>query len=543
MATQAESTQPTQQAQQVQQTVRRGRTSAGRGDAADNRAVVNRIARAWLLGALIAGVGVGLFVRFYGTHFQQLSTTDGVNVAQVARNVASGVGLKTNVIYPMHLALGDAGESRHDIAVGPLYAFTLGMFFKGRGAEDDAVALFNGLMLFATAGFLYGLINLIYDKSIAIWAVLAYFISMEAISQAFGAGGATIGGLTLTAALYFAMLAITNSERDPAEGLEDAEPSLRTRLKLFFRSPWPWTIAAGISVGLTYLTGMVGVLALIAIIWLAARQPGRSRAALIAASIAAIVLVSPWLARNFKHFGAPSAPLHSYSLLMHTDQFPGRSFMWQTSGLPDSPALWAFTHPMTMLRKVAVGLTGFYGSLPELVNRYLFPFLLVGVFVAADGRRRRLLWGGVWFIVVAQVLTVALYDRDPDPIAVITPVGTGLAVAGLIILMRKHLKTRKLMIGVGVFAACMVALPYAASSAIKPSGGASPSKPALDLIAGQLPSEMVVATNIPWPVAWYGGKRVVLLPEGKQQLEALAGGGVEPDIVSVSYTHLRAHET
>jgi len=533
MATQAENTQPTRQVQQAQQTVRR-RTEARSGDATDNRAAVNRIARAWLLGALVAGIGVGLFVRFYGTHFEQLNTTDGVNAAQVARNVASGRGLKTNVVYPMHAALGDIGESRHDIAVGPLYAFSLGMFFKGRGAEDDAVALFNGLMLFATAGFLYALINLVYDKSIAIWAVLAYFISMKAISQALGAGGATIGGLMMTAALYFAMLAITNSERDPAEGLEDAEPSLKTRLRLFFRSPWPWTVAAGIAAGLAYLTGMVGVLALIAVVWLAARQPGRSRAALIAAGIAAVVLISPWVARNFKHFGAPAAPLHSYSLLMYTEQFPGRSFMWQTSGLPDSPALWAVTHPMTMVRKVAVGLTSFYGTMPELVNRYLFPFLLVGVFVAADGSRRRLLWGGVWFIVLAQVLTAALYDRDPDPLAVVTPVGTGLAVAGLIMLMRRHLTTRKVLLGTGVLAAIVIAWPYIASSAMTQSGPVSPSKPALDLLAAQLPNEAVVASDIPWQVAWYGGKRAVLLPENNQQLAAMASGGIEPDMIYLS---------
>ncbi|MBD3293719.1 MAG: hypothetical protein GF393_12400, partial [Armatimonadia bacterium] len=161
-----------------------------------------------LLGALVIGIGVGLFLRFYSTHFAQLATIDAFNAAQVALNVERGVGLKTSVVYPMHAALGDAWSSRHDINTGPLYPLAMGMFFKARGAEDRSVAVFNGILMLLTAAFLYGLLKLVYDKSIAVWAVLAFFISMKAISQALAAGGATIGGLVVTAALYFGMLAV-----------------------------------------------------------------------------------------------------------------------------------------------------------------------------------------------------------------------------------------------------------------------------------------------------------------------------------------------
>jgi len=136
---------------------------------------------------------MGLFVRFYSTHFAQLATTDAVNVAQVARNVCDGHGLKTNVIYPMHAALGVAQQTRHDIATGPLYPFTLGVFFRGRGVEHSAVALYNGILFLLTGAFLFGLIKLAYEKSIAVWTVLAFFISMAAISQALGTGGSGAG--------------------------------------------------------------------------------------------------------------------------------------------------------------------------------------------------------------------------------------------------------------------------------------------------------------------------------------------------------------
>lgn len=527
----------TQEQQVTQQTVRRQRATARPADAADSRAAVNRIARAWLLGALVAGIGVGLFVRFYGTHFEHLNTTDGVNAAQVARNVATGRGLKTGVIYPMYAALGNIEDSRHDIAVGPLYALSLGMFFKGRGADDNAVALFNGMLLFATAAFLYGIIKLLYDRPIALWAVLAYFVSMKAISQALAAGGATIGGLAVTATLYFALVAGRNATEEPPATPEQEEaegPSLTARLSAFLRSPWPWTVLAGISVGLSYLTGVVGLIALAGMVWIAGRQGQRSRTALIVTAVLALIVVAPWVARNVKHFGAPTSPLNRYSLLMHTEQFPGRSFLWQTSGLPDNPELWALTHPRQMLNKVAVGITAYYSRVPELVNRYLFPFLLVGLLFVADTPPRRLLWGGLWFILLAQVLTSSLYTRDPDSLAVVTPIGIGLAVAALITLMRGRLQSRRVLLGIGLVAIVVIVWPYGASSIITPGGPVNPSRPALDLIAGQLPNQAVIATDIPWQVAWYGGNPAVLLPESVEQLQALAPAGVEPDVVYLS---------
>jgi len=525
---------PAEQTQQVVQQ-RRGRAAVAR-DSADARAAVNRVARAWLLGAIIAGFGVAAFVRFYGTHFEHLVTNDSINVAQVARSVQRGRGLKSDVIYPLHTAIGKPGPGRHDIATGPLYPLALGMFFKGRGAEDSAVPLFNGILLFITAAFLYGLIKLAYDKSIAVWTTLAYFVSMEAISQALGAGGATIGTLTVTAALYFALMAVTNAEREPAARADDDEPPAIDRVKAFLATPWPWAVLAAITIGLSYLTGMVGWLAVAGLVWLASRHGVRTRKSFAIVAIIAIIVTAPWLARNVKHFGWPVSPLSRYSLIMLTGQFPGNSLMSETSGVPGSPELWAITNPGEMLRKLSVGLTNLYGAVPDTINRYLFPFLLVGVFVLAKTRRQRLLWGMVWFVLLAQVLTVAIYDRDGDPIAVVTPVALGLAVATLITLMRQHLTARRAFVGAGIAAAAIIAWPYTASLVGGSTPPTSPSKPTLDLLATLAPELRAgtVATDIPWQVAWYGGERAILLPDTWEKLAAMGQAGVPTDYIYLS---------
>ncbi len=523
-------------AQETQQVVRPRRGRAAASDAADARTAVNRAARAWLLGAIIAGFGVAAFVRFYGTHFEQLATTDSINVAQVARNVQHGRGLKSNVVYPLHAAIGRPDASRHDIAVGPLYPLALGMFFKGRGAEDSAVALFNGILLFITAAFLYGLIKRAYDKPIAVWTTLAYFVSMKAISQALGAGGATIGALAVTAAMYFAFMAVTNAERDSEAGADDLDPSAIDRLKAFLSTPWPWAVLAAVTIGVSYLTGMVGWLAIAGLVWLASRHGPNTRRNFAIIAIIALVIVGPWLARNVRHFGWPVPPLSRYSLIMLTTQFPGNSLMWATSGVPDNPELWALTNPGEMLRKLGVGLTNLYGAVPEIINRYLFPFLLVGGLILAKTRRQRLLWGMVWFILLAQVLTVAIYDRDGDPLGVVTPLALGLAVATLISLMRRHLTARRAFVATGIAAIIIVAWPYTASSIAGTRGPTTPSKPVLDLL-GSLAPELrsgTVASDIPWQVAWYGGERAILLPDTWEKLAALEPAGFATDYIYLS---------
>jgi len=525
---------PAQQTQQVVQQ-RRGRTATA-GDSADARARVNRIARAWLLGAIIAGFGVAAFVRFYGTRFEHLVTVDSMNVAQVARNVRAGSGFKTNVVYPLHTAIGRPDSSRHDIGVGPLYALGLGMFFKGRDPDDNGVPLFNGILLFITAAFLYGLMKLAYGKSIAVWTVLAYFVSTKAVSQALAGGGATIGALTVTAALYFALMAVTNAEREPAASADDEEPSALDRLKAFLDTPWPWAVLAAITIGLSYLTGMVGWLAIGGLVWLASRHGIRTRKSFVIVAIIAIIVTAPWLVRNVKHFGWPVSPLSRYSLIMLTGQFPGGSLMSETSGVPASPELWALANPAEMLRKIVGGLAGAYEAMPETVNPYLFAFLLVGVFVLAKDRRQRLLWGMVWFILLAQVLTVAIYDRDGDPPAVVTPVALGLAVATLISLMRQHLTARRAFVGAGIAAAAIVAWPYTGGLI----GGGSPpplaSKPVLDdlvVIQSRAPSVRgaTIATDVPWQVAWYTGMRAVLLPANDPTLRKMRATGLDIDLI------------
>lgn len=520
--------------QQVRQVVQQRRArGAGRADAADSRAAVNRLARAWILGALVTGLGVGVFLRFYSTHFQQLATTDAVNVAQVARNVQRGAGLKTSVVYPLHVGLGMKDRGRHDIAGGPLYPLTLGIFFKGRGVEDSAVALYNGILFLLTGAFLYGLMKLAYDKSIAIWTVLAYFVSMEAISQALSAGGATIGALMVTASLYFAMLALHNAEREATAQPPEGEEPPSALLQAYY-SPWPWAVASAIAIGLCCLTGQVGWIAVGGLVWLATRLGERRKTALAVVAVIGLLIIGPWMVRNLKHFGSFNTPLQSYSLLMHTQEHPGRSFIWATDGLPKSPVVWALSHPGQMLRKLAVGVATLYRTVPALLNPYLFAFLLVGVLVLEKNRSQRLLWGMFWLILLAQLLTVAMYDRDADPPAVMTPLGIGLAMAALIGLMRERLPSRQAFVGVGVAAAVILALPYAASSVIGGRGPYSPSKPALDLMANTVLPKAVIATDIPWQVAWYGGHRAVPLPANDKELAKLQKAGVEPDVVYLS---------
>lgn len=514
----------------TQQTRRVARRAAGADETArarsDGRARVNQLARAWILGALVVGIGVGLFLRFYSTHFEQLATIDAVNAAQVALNVQRGAGLKTSVVYPLHDAIGDPAASRHDINAGPLYPFALGMFFKARGPEDRAVAVFNGILMLLTGAFLYGLLKLTYDKSIAVWAVLAFFISMEAVSQALGAGGATIGGLMVTAALYFGMLAVHNTREREAAAEEAQALPLR-----IYSSPWLWLALSALSIGLAYLTGKVGWLALGVLVWVGAYAADRRRLKVGIAAAIAVLCVAPWMARNFKHYGMINTPLQQYRLVMETPDFPGRTLAWSMADVPESPVRWAFTHPGAMSRKLAVGAAGLYRQIPSILNPYLFPFLLVGTLLLTMSQQQRRLWIAFWLLAIAQVITIAFLDRDGDAVGIMTPLATGLAVAALITFMRQRLQSRRATVAVGIVAVLLISAPYVASSVFGRRGPTSASKPALDALAAGTPRGAVIATDAPEETAWYVQRRTVMLPANYEQLQKLASAGVEPHML------------
>ncbi|NJO85189.1 MAG: hypothetical protein HC828_22230 [Blastochloris sp.] len=107
----------------------------------------------------------------------------------------------------------------------------------------------------------------------------------------------------------------------------------------------PAFVGAGVCVGLAYLTRNDGLLllpmlAVTLIVYALARCPVRWRAALIVPA-AALVVASPWLARNIALFGSPTTPETSdmFFFTHHDDHYAyGRAFTLETMLAAQTPA-------------------------------------------------------------------------------------------------------------------------------------------------------------------------------------------------------------
>lgn len=494
----------------------------------DPRERANRLARAISLGLLVAALGIGLFLHFYNARFSGLNDSGAIDAAQTGLNFAKGRGLVTSVVYPLALALKHPDTERADIRQGPLYAMFLSLFFRAKVAGDETVAMANGLLHLLAAWLLYGLIKVLYDKPAALLAAIAYLFSLEAIGQALTGTGASLGALLLIASLLcWAQTAGRAQQADAVSGLS-AERLLS--------NPLVWLVASGFLLGLLYLTGQFGLLAIVALAWCVAASRQRQRKVALGIMLGLFILtVSPWLIRNYRTLHTLGLPLKHYELVMHTRAFPGQSILWTMPEQLPHPVKFVFSHPKQMLIKAANGLTGLYRAIPEIVSPYLWPFLALGYFLVVQTDLQRRVWRFLALAVLLQGATICLYDVTRlSGIQVFIPLAYGLAVAAAVQFVRQYVPPARARAALVVGVAALVVFPYASSTLLGGKVPASQSLHNLGLLANAVHTKDMIASDIAWDVAWYTERRAMLLPRDAPEFKRLVDMGYKPAYVYLS---------
>lgn len=470
--------------------------------------------------SLLALLVCVLVLTAFVAKFDFLSDVNAIDYAQIARNLAEGKGFSTSVATPLALAIrsGDAGSA--DLSRPPLHVAMLALGMRLWGPHDKTVALISIIFLLLTLAATFVIGRLAFGDEVAVYSVAITAVSTGLLAQALT--GLETPLLALLFTLLFGLLLLHSRSEGPHSLL--------------------WPALTGLILGLCYLVRFecLAILPALLLFWALATPARRFPAILVALAVFAAVAL-PWVVRtNLLVDGVP-ASTHSYELLTQTVSHPSQTLVRQFLDVPPSPFSFIVAHPLQMLRKFNDGLRSAYAGVPQLLNPYVFIFFILAFFVGSLRRRCGL---GHWCLAVSVILMtlgMCLYSNVFRLLLAFSPIVTLVATAAFTAYANACALRRQdaeLPHAVDRFrtvalVAWVLVLAYPMADYLF---GNSPTRQAamIGAVRAVGGTGSLIATDMPWHVAWYGKRNTLLLPQSPRQLEALQQAGVRPDAIYLS---------
>ncbi len=499
-----------------------------------------RVLRLFLLLLVIFGVGVLYDLRDY----RNLSTPEGMDAAQLARNISTGQGYTTKFIRPLSLYLvqrqnegkGPTGagttnfdfariQAHPDLANPPVYPLVLaglmkvlpfhwtvdlkGAFWSDNGRfsryqPDFLITVFNQMLLLAVAVAVFFLARKLFDQNVA-WLSAVLTICCEVLWRFSNSGLSTLLLILIFLGLTWCVLKIEELARE-------ATPRQNHLLG--------WVILAGATVAVGALTRYAfGWLILPVALFLTMFSGRRGAAhAVLAVGVFAIIL-APWLVRNYiiggTLFGtAGFAPMEGTSL------YPQYT-------LPRSihPVFYGFVLK-PFLAKLAVNARGILSNdLPTLGGSWASAFFLAGLMLqfrkTAAQRMRYFVLLCLGVLIFTQALgRTQLSDESPtvnseNLLILLAPLvfiyGASFFLTLLEQIQLPVLELRYPIVGGFVVLSCLpmifTLLPPTPSPVVYPPYF----PPDIQQVSRWMRPDELMMSDVPWAVAWYGDRDCVWL--------------------------------
>jgi len=483
----------------------------------------------WLVAVLCLGAMMAVYdYRAY----KNFSTPEAMDAAQLARNLSEGRGFTTDFIRPfsIHLLEGHASVSGNkagdaarlktghpDLANPPLYPLALAVLMKllpfdyGISTTSTApfrthqpemiITGFNQFLFLVAVGLVFVLARKLFDDTVA-W-ISAVILAGTELLWRFSASGLPI---MLVLVIFLALVSTL-----VAMDLAAREGTRKTRWLVLM------ALLAGVLTGLAGLTRYsFGWLIVPVVIFVSAYFPGRRTALCVAASIGFLVVLTPWVARNYQLSGMPFG-VATYAMIEETPRFPADRL--QRSLKPDYSEVTA----MDCVRKLAAGLrTMVQNDLPRLGGSWATALFLAGLFVpfSRPGLSRLrvflLISLGLMSVVEALARTHPVPDApevsNDNLLIVFVPLviiyGIGLYS---ILVSQLDLRFPSLRILINGLVVVVVSAPLILTLLPRTYPLAYPPyyPPLIQRFANWMRSEELVMSDMPWAVAWYARNQSV----------------------------------
>jgi hypothetical protein len=514
--------------------------------------------------AVVSLVALALFYNMAA--FQNFATPEAMDAAQLARNISEGKGFTTDVVRPLSLHLlrkhaaaqvgrdvpiappgsgdGTADSSPigtlicpmpdwPDLSNPPAYPLVLAGVLKFMPFDypdiseaksfttyspEVWIAGFNQLLLVVCACLVFSLARRLFDEPVA-WVSATVFAGAELFWRHSVSGLPTLWLTFLVLLLVHLLVALSGPASN--KGSTDLAPPIgRIRLVLL-------AIGAGIvsaAAGLTRYGLLVFIIPVVGFILSlpvggamgTSRSTVSSRALAVAASLAFIALVGPWLARNYAVSGTlfGTAP---YVALAHTAHFPDDTLMRSLS-----PGFETMTTG-AIGRKVLLNLRELWlHDLPTLGGSWTTALFLAGLVVpfrsVINGRLRIFVVALLAILVLAQAI-VSPTEAEARSLAsdYVTVVAPLVFIFGVSLLFNLLDQFTAVAVRYGILAmffvlTCAPLVLTFAAPRHSPLAYPPYYPPAVQSKAAYLAENEWMVSDMPWAVAWYGDRKAAWLP-------------------------------
>lgn len=504
--------------------------------------------------SLILFAAVALAVFYNLAAFRNLANREGMDVAQLARNIAQGHGYSTDVVRPLSLQLvfdratnqlsharatatnavdeakadlwASRLQNRHpDLVHPPVYPLLLAACLKINpfGYPDTTkvegfavytpdlwIALCNQALLFLAAWLMFRLAKKLFDEAVA-WVSVILLLGSELIWRFSISGLSTLLLIVIFVAMVHVVAAIGTGIR--------AQPVTGRRLLV-------------LAIGLGVLTGL-GALTRYSLGWLIVpvcltlgMLPYARRGLLILGTVVAfLVVLSPWLCRNYAISGQPFG-VAGYAVFEETASFPADDL--ERSSNPDFRD---FTSTELVHKLFVNGRTIIESALPKLGGSWIAAFFLVSLLVPFRnpvlGELRLFTLLSLGMLVVVQALgKTAVSEESPEVnadnlIIVLAPMVILFGVSLCYILLDQFGSKGQAIRYTSAGAFCLIMVSPLLLVFVSPSQPRVvyppyyppwiQEKAAFLSAEAQGGRREAMMSDIPWAVAWYGGRQCLWL--------------------------------
>lgn len=493
----------------------------------------------------LAAVGLAIAAIAFAYNlraFKNLSTQEGMDAAQLARNLAEGRGFVTDNISPLSIHLVKQRQAERiaareaagavivpqdfmdqarlrnnhpDLNNPPLYPWLLSLYLRvvpleysinptavfERYRPDLLIAIFNQLLLVACAGLVFALARRLFDGAVA-WTSLVLFVGTSLFWQVSVSGQSTLLLMCITLALMWSLLRF--EQGTSLDGWTGSRPV------------W-MALLIGLLLALGFLTRYAfGWLLLPVLMFLALYGGSRRFAVVFTALMTFVILATPWVQRNLKVSGKPFGAA-GYAVYQLTDKFPGdeipRTLQLDVSSasFPDYARKFR-NHAREMLQD----------DLPRLGGTWMTAFFFVGLMVVfrrpSLNRFRGLLLVMLGVLFVAQALGKTQLSLDSPVVntenllILLAPAMIIFGVSFFFTLLDQwnipEFGIRVLLTGM----LCgLVSLPLVFTLLARTYAVAYPPyfPPVIQLTSNWLRDGEQMMSDVPWAVAWYGRRQCI----------------------------------